>query len=147
MNFVPECETFTSILVWIRLYSHTRDYWFPESLKTIGNKLGHFLKILEATLKGDIPPLPEYVWKWIYLEPCRKRSFQKYMMNNGCRHWTMRTYHSYAANAMNMDIYIEISLQSTRKIIKKPLVITPRNSPKLYLGDAREHYKLNKNVG
>jgi len=26
-------------------------------------------------------------------------------------------------------------------------VITPRNSPRLYIRDAREHYKLNKNVG
>jgi len=26
-------------------------------------------------------------------------------------------------------------------------VITPRNSPRLYIRDAQEHYKLNKNVG
>jgi len=51
MNFVPECETFTSILIWIRLYSLLLDYWLLESLKTIGNKLGHFLKISNATLK------------------------------------------------------------------------------------------------
>lgn len=52
MNFFPECETFTSVPVWIRLYSLPLDYWLPESLKTIGNKLGHFLKISKATLKG-----------------------------------------------------------------------------------------------
>jgi len=52
INFVPEHETITSIPVWIRLYSLPLDYWLPESLKTIGNKMGHFLKISEATLKG-----------------------------------------------------------------------------------------------
>lgn len=52
MNFVPERETFTSVPVWIRLYLLPLDYWQPESLKTIGNKLGHFVKISETTLKG-----------------------------------------------------------------------------------------------
>ena len=52
MKFVPECETFTSVSVWMRLYSLHFDYWLLESLKTIGNKLGHFLKISEETLKG-----------------------------------------------------------------------------------------------
>lgn len=52
MNFVPERETFTSVPVWIRLYSLPLDYWMSESLKAIGNKLGHFLKIPEATLRG-----------------------------------------------------------------------------------------------
>jgi len=27
------------------------------------------------------------------------------------------------------------------------IVITPRNSPRLYIRDAWEHYNLNKNVG
>eukprot|EP00253_Pinus_taeda_P024856 PITA_24856 len=52
MNFVPEQETFTLVPVWIRLYSLPLDYWMRESLKAIGNKLGHFLKISEATLRG-----------------------------------------------------------------------------------------------
>lgn len=52
MNFVLERETFTSVPVWIRLYSLPLDYWLPESLKAIGNKLGHFLKISKATLWG-----------------------------------------------------------------------------------------------
>lgn len=52
MKFVLERETFTSVPVWIRLYSLPLDYWLLESLKTIGNKLGHFLKSSEATLKG-----------------------------------------------------------------------------------------------
>lgn len=52
MNFVPKRETFTSISVWIRLYSLSLDYWLLESLKTIGNKLGNFIKISDATLKG-----------------------------------------------------------------------------------------------
>lgn len=52
MNFVPKREIFTSIPVWIRLYSLPLDYWMQASLKAIGNKLGHFLKNLEATLRG-----------------------------------------------------------------------------------------------
>lgn len=52
MNFVLEHETFTLVPVWIRLYSLPLDYWLLESLKTIGNKLGHFLKISDVTLKG-----------------------------------------------------------------------------------------------
>ena len=52
MNFVPEQETYTSVPVWIRLYYAPVDYWMPESLKVIGNKLGHFFKISEASLWG-----------------------------------------------------------------------------------------------
>lgn len=52
MNFVPERKKFTSMSVWIKLYSLSLYYWLPESLKAIGNKLGHFIKILEATLRG-----------------------------------------------------------------------------------------------
>jgi len=52
MNFVPERETFASVLVWIRLYSLPLDYWLSESLNSIGNKLGHFIKISEATMRG-----------------------------------------------------------------------------------------------
>lgn len=52
MNFVLEREIFTSVPVWISLYSLPLDYWLPKSLKTIGNKLGHFMKISKETLKG-----------------------------------------------------------------------------------------------
>lgn len=52
MNFVPERETFTSVPLWIRLYSLPLDYWLLESLKTVRNKLGNFLLISEVTLKG-----------------------------------------------------------------------------------------------
>ena len=52
MNFVPECETFTSVSVWVRLYSLLLDYWQTESLTTIGNKLGRFVKASEATRRG-----------------------------------------------------------------------------------------------
>ena len=45
MNFVLEQEKFTSAPVWITLYSLPLDYWLPKSLKAVGNKLGHFLKI------------------------------------------------------------------------------------------------------
>jgi len=51
-EIVPKRETLTSVPLWIKLYSLPLDYWLSESLKTVGNKLGHFLKILEATLKG-----------------------------------------------------------------------------------------------
>lgn len=52
MKFVSECEMFTSVPVWKRLYSLPLDYWMSVSLKAIGNKLGHFIKISEATLRG-----------------------------------------------------------------------------------------------
>ena len=32
MNFVPEHEIFTLVLVWVRLYSLPLDYWQTESL-------------------------------------------------------------------------------------------------------------------
>jgi hypothetical protein len=54
MNFVPERETFTSVPVWIRLYSLPLDYWLPESLKTIGNKLGAFSKDLRCNSERKI---------------------------------------------------------------------------------------------
>eukprot|EP00253_Pinus_taeda_P025496 PITA_25496 len=52
MNFVPERETFTSVLVWVRLYSLPLDYWQIKSLSAIGNKLGRFVKASEATKRG-----------------------------------------------------------------------------------------------
>lgn len=52
INFFLERETFTLVPIWVRLYSLPLDYWQPESLKVIGNKLGHFLKTLEATMRG-----------------------------------------------------------------------------------------------
>jgi len=52
MNFVPQRETFTSVLVWIRLYSLPLYYWLSESLKAIINKLWHLIKISNATLRG-----------------------------------------------------------------------------------------------
>jgi len=52
MNFVPEQETFTSVPVWVRLYSLPLDYSQTESLAAIGNKLGHSFKASEATRRG-----------------------------------------------------------------------------------------------
>lgn len=52
MNFVPERDTLTSVLVWIRLYSLPLHYWQTESLTAIGNKLGCFFKASEATRRG-----------------------------------------------------------------------------------------------
>jgi len=52
MNFVPERETFTSVPVWVRLYSLPLDYWQTELLAAISNKLGRFIKASEATRSG-----------------------------------------------------------------------------------------------
>eukprot|EP00253_Pinus_taeda_P026030 PITA_26030 len=52
MNFVPERETFTSIPVWVRIYLLPLDYWKIESLTTIGNKLGRYVKTSKATRRG-----------------------------------------------------------------------------------------------
>lgn len=52
MNFVSERETFTSVLVWVRLYPLPLDYWQTESLIAIGNKLGRFIKAAQATRRG-----------------------------------------------------------------------------------------------
>lgn len=52
MNFVLEKETFTLVLVWVRVYSLPLDYWKSESLVAIGNKLGCYVKASEATRRG-----------------------------------------------------------------------------------------------
>ena len=52
MNFVLEKENFISVPVWVRLYSLPLDYWQPESLAAIGNKLGRFIKTSEAIRRG-----------------------------------------------------------------------------------------------
>jgi len=52
MNFIQERETFTSVHVWVRLYSLPLDYWQTESLVAKGNKLGRFVKASEATRRG-----------------------------------------------------------------------------------------------
>ena len=52
MNFVSERDTFTSVLVWVMLYSLPLDYWQTKSLSAIGNKLGRFVKASEATRRG-----------------------------------------------------------------------------------------------
>eukprot|EP00253_Pinus_taeda_P008870 PITA_08870 len=52
MNFVPECETFSLVPAWVRLYSLPLDYLQTESLATIGNKFSHFVKVFEATKRG-----------------------------------------------------------------------------------------------
>eukprot|EP00253_Pinus_taeda_P034687 PITA_34687 len=52
MNFAPEWENFTSVPVWVRLYSLPLDYWRTDSLAAIGNKLGKFVKASKATRRG-----------------------------------------------------------------------------------------------
>ena len=49
---MPEQENFTSVPVWVGLYSLPFDYWQTESLAAIGNKLGCFVEGLEATRRG-----------------------------------------------------------------------------------------------
>jgi hypothetical protein len=51
-NFSPEKETFKKVSVWLRLYSLPLDYWLPSTFEGIGNKLGKYIKITKATLKG-----------------------------------------------------------------------------------------------
>jgi len=51
MNFVLERETFTSVLVLIRLCSLPLDYFLSKSLKAIGNKLWQFINISDVTLR------------------------------------------------------------------------------------------------
>lgn len=48
-NFTPKQETFTSIPLWIKIYSLPLEYWLPKTLEAIGNSLGDFLKLSEAT--------------------------------------------------------------------------------------------------
>eukprot|EP00253_Pinus_taeda_P032209 PITA_32209 len=52
VNFVLERETFTSVSIWVRLYSLPLDYWQLKSLSAIGNKLRRFIKASEATKRG-----------------------------------------------------------------------------------------------
>eukprot|EP00253_Pinus_taeda_P031991 PITA_31991 len=50
-NFVPEKESFTQVLLWIRLFSLPIDYWGLNALKKIGDQLGTFIKASKATLQ------------------------------------------------------------------------------------------------
>jgi hypothetical protein len=45
-----EKEDFTASLVWIRLYSLPHEYWNLKILEGIGNTLGSFVHIEDATL-------------------------------------------------------------------------------------------------
>ena len=57
MNFMPEQETFTSVPVWVRLYSLPLDYWQIDSLTALGNKLGRYVKPLKLQEGINTPPL------------------------------------------------------------------------------------------
>jgi len=52
MNFFSERKTFTSVPVWVRLYSLPLNYWQTKSLSAIGNELGCFIKVSEATRRA-----------------------------------------------------------------------------------------------
>ncbi|XP_057858307.2 uncharacterized protein LOC131067358 [Cryptomeria japonica] len=47
-NFDPQQATIEEILLWIRLYNLSHEYWKEEVLKVIGDKLGKFIKSDEA---------------------------------------------------------------------------------------------------
>ena len=49
-NFSPEKETFKNVLLWLRLYSLSLDYWLPSTFEEIGNKLGKYVKTSKETL-------------------------------------------------------------------------------------------------
>eukprot|EP00253_Pinus_taeda_P031990 PITA_31990 len=131
MNFVQERKTFTLVLVWIRLYSLPLDYWLSESLKTIGNKLGNFIKISDATLKGKYTAfaricvemdlsgaLPDAIILEVYDE--------EWMQVVDYEHVPFR-----CRNAMNMGIYIETAQQTKwKKTSKSPQIKILRVSPR-----------------
>jgi hypothetical protein len=48
----PEQEQFLAAPVWVRLFGLPMDFWDPEILEGIGNSLGSFVKIVEATTRG-----------------------------------------------------------------------------------------------
>jgi hypothetical protein len=48
----PEQEQFLAAPVWVRLFGLPMDFWDPEILEGIGNSLGSFVKIVEATVRG-----------------------------------------------------------------------------------------------
>lgn len=52
MNFVPERETFTSVTVWVKLYSLPFGLLVAGIPIAIGKKLGNFVKASEATRRG-----------------------------------------------------------------------------------------------
>lgn len=66
MNFVLEQETFTSVLVWVRIYSLPMDYWQNESLVAIGNKIGHFSKPRKPPEEVNILPMEGFTWRLIF---------------------------------------------------------------------------------
>ena len=101
MNFVQKQETFTLFPVWVRLYSLPLDYQQTETLVAIGNKLGHFVKVSEATrrgkytsfaricvemdLSGALPDeviLEVFYEEWVQTVDCEHA---KYAMNMGIR--------------------------------------------------------------
>jgi len=63
INFAPKRETFTSVPIWVRLYSLPLDYWQPESLAAIGNKIGKFIKASEASRRGRCSQFLQYIVK------------------------------------------------------------------------------------
>lgn len=49
VRFNPDKEDFNWAPVWIRMYSLPSEYWNEETLKTIGNRLGTFIEVVEET--------------------------------------------------------------------------------------------------
>jgi hypothetical protein len=51
-KFSPEKETFKNGSICLRFYSLLLDYWLSSTFEEIGNKLGKYVKTLDAKLKG-----------------------------------------------------------------------------------------------
>jgi hypothetical protein len=56
-KFSLEKEDFSHALVWIRLYSLPQEFWLEEILAGIGNTIGVYVKVSEATRQKGIPPM------------------------------------------------------------------------------------------
>ena len=131
MNFVPKRETFTLVPVWIRLYSLPLDYWMPESLKAIGNKLGHFLKISEATLRGKYTS---------FVRICVEMDLSGALSNEVVlefydEEWVQIVDYEHVPfrcrNVMNMDTFSEIAHKRRGRIIRGPTQAKiPKDSPR-----------------
>lgn len=51
-RYNPENEKMLAAPIWVRLFGLLVEFWDPEILEGIGNLIGHFVKIAEATKRG-----------------------------------------------------------------------------------------------
>lgn len=73
-RYNPENEKMLAAPIWVRLFGLPVEFWDPEILEGIGNTIGDFVKIAEATKRGKYTsyarlcvymniaePLPEFI--------------------------------------------------------------------------------------